>query len=24
VEGGERLCPLDEDLHVIEPIVQAL
>jgi hypothetical protein len=24
VEGGERLRPLDEDLNVIEPLVQAL
>jgi hypothetical protein len=24
VEGGEWLQPLDEDLHVIEPLVQAL
>jgi hypothetical protein len=24
VEGGERLRPLDEDFHVIEPLVQAL
>jgi hypothetical protein len=24
VEGGEQLQPLDEDLNVIEPLVQAL
>jgi hypothetical protein len=24
VEGGERLLLLDEDLHVIEPLIQAL
>jgi hypothetical protein len=24
VEGGELLLPLDEDVHVIEPLVQAL
>jgi hypothetical protein len=24
VEGGERLRLLDEDLHVIEPLVEAL
>jgi hypothetical protein len=24
VEGGEWLQPLDEDLHVIQPLVQAL
>jgi hypothetical protein len=23
VEGGKRLQPLDEDLHVIEPLFQA-
>jgi hypothetical protein len=24
VEGGKRLRPLDEDIHVIKPLVQAL
>jgi hypothetical protein len=24
VEGGERLRPLDEDLHVTKPLIQAL
>jgi hypothetical protein len=24
VEGGERLRPLDKDLHAIEPLVQTL
>jgi hypothetical protein len=24
VEGGERLRPLDEDLHVTKPLIQTL